>query len=151
MHRMSVEISRCTLQLFHTEHWTFIHVLYTDDFMFQTENTNNAIWNPTFYFRRCNTEVYLYWLKQNNYKLHIRLKMVYMYTCTSYYKSLFEFHDIHLYWTKKERYIKFSLKLRIFHLKIVKERIVIYNHQCFMVVREKVETSSINAYAYFCG
>ena len=38
-----------------------------------------------------------------------------------------------LYWTKKESYIKFSLKLRIFHLNIVKECIVIYNHQCFMV------------------
>ena len=34
---------------------------------------------------------------------------------------------------KKERYIKFSLKLRIFHLNIVKECIVIYNHRCFMV------------------
>ena len=34
---------------------------------------------------------------------------------------------------KKERYIKSSLKLRIFHLNIVKEFIVIYNHQCSMV------------------
>ena len=34
---------------------------------------------------------------------------------------------------KKERYIKFSLKLRSFHLNIVKKFIVIYNHQCFMV------------------
>ena len=34
---------------------------------------------------------------------------------------------------KKERYIKFSLKLRICHLNIVKEYIVICNHQCFMV------------------
>ena len=34
---------------------------------------------------------------------------------------------------KKERYIKFSLKLRTFHLNIVKECIDIYNHQCFMV------------------
>ena len=34
---------------------------------------------------------------------------------------------------KKERYIKFSLILRILHLKIVKECIVIYNKQCFMV------------------
>ena len=34
---------------------------------------------------------------------------------------------------KKERYIKFSLKLRIFHLNIVMECIVIYNHQCFVV------------------
>ena len=34
---------------------------------------------------------------------------------------------------KKERYIKFSLKLRIFNLNIVTECIVIYNHQCFMV------------------
>ena len=34
---------------------------------------------------------------------------------------------------KKERYIKFSLKLRIFHLNKVMECIVLYNHQCFMV------------------
>ena len=34
---------------------------------------------------------------------------------------------------KKERYIKFSLKLHIFHLNIVKECIVIDNHQCFKV------------------
>ena len=34
---------------------------------------------------------------------------------------------------KKERYIKFSLKLRIFHLKIAKECIVIYIQQCFLV------------------
>ena len=31
---------------------------------------------------------------------------------------------------KKERYIKFSLELRIFHLNEVKECIVIYNHKC---------------------
>ena len=34
---------------------------------------------------------------------------------------------------KRERYIKFSLKLRVYHLKIVKQYIVIYNQQCFMV------------------
>ena len=34
---------------------------------------------------------------------------------------------------KKERYIKFSLKLRIFHLNTVKECIVIYNHKYFKV------------------
>ena len=34
---------------------------------------------------------------------------------------------------KKERYIKFSLKLRIFRSSIVKEYIDIYNHQCFKV------------------
>ena len=34
---------------------------------------------------------------------------------------------------KKERYIKFSFKLRVFHLNIVKECIVIFNHQCSMV------------------
>ena len=31
-----------------------------------------------------------------------------------------------IYWTKKERFIKFSLKLRIFHLSIVKKCIDIY-------------------------
>ena len=36
---------------------------------------------------------------------------------------------------KKERYIKFSFKLRILHLNIVKEYIVIYYHQCVMVDR----------------
>ena len=34
---------------------------------------------------------------------------------------------------KKEMYIIFSVKLRVFHLNIVKEYIVIYNYQCFMV------------------
>ena len=43
---------------------------------------------------------------------------------------------------KKERYIKFSLKLRVFHLNIVKECIVIYNHQCFMVDMSWVKTKS---------
>ena len=48
------------------------------------------------------------------------------------YCGVRNFAPFELYWTK-ERYIKFSLKLRIFHLKIVKECIVIYNQQCFMV------------------
>ena len=39
----------------------------------------------------------------------------------------------HIYLTKKERCINFSIKLRIFHLNIVKEFIFIYNHQCLMV------------------
>ena len=43
------------------------------------------------------------------------------------------FSDVPIYSEQKERCIKFSLKLRIFHLNIVKECIVIYNHQCFMV------------------
>ena len=34
---------------------------------------------------------------------------------------------------KKERYINISHKLRIFHLNIVKECIVIYNHTWFKV------------------
>ena len=33
---------------------------------------------------------------------------------------------VHVYWTTKERYIKFSLKLRIFHLNKVKESRDIY-------------------------
>ena len=46
-----------------------------------------------------------------------------------------EFSDITLQLTyiTKERYNKFSLKLRIFHLNIVKKYIVIYNHKCIIV------------------
>ena len=46
---------------------------------------------------------------------------------------IFAYIDTFIYRTKKERYIKCSLKLRIFHFNIVKECIVTYNHQCFMV------------------
>ena len=41
--------------------------------------------------------------------------------------------ETNVYWTIKEGYIKFSFKLRIFYVNIVKEYIVIYNHKCVMV------------------